>query len=141
MTTTQTSALLALIGNTATGWEAAWTLTHAASHAAAKFAEVLPFVDAIPLLLASADLRAAEEHLEQTHRDLPPCPTLADVGPDDVAADAVSAQRAVDQLVRAALEPVRRLRSAHPADAAAIDLARVDAMICSARRKLLASRP
>ncbi|KGM03405.1 hypothetical protein [Cellulomonas cellasea] len=131
----------ALIDNAGTGWDAAWTLTHAASHVAAMFAETLPFIDAIPLLLVSADLRAAEEHLEQAHRDLPLRPTTADVGPADVCRDAAPAHPAVQQLVRAALEPVRHLRSSDPTGVAAVNLARADALICSARRQLLASQP
>jgi hypothetical protein len=140
MTTTPISAH-ALIENAGTAWEAAWTWTHAASLVAAISAETMPFVDAIPLLLASADLRAAEEHLEQAHRDLPRCPTVAATGLADVEYDAASAHRSVEQLVRAALKPVLHLRSSHPTGAAAVDLARAGALICSARRRLVGSGP
>lgn len=140
MTETQGWAPRALIANAGRGWEAAWTLTHAASRAAAGSAEALPFIDAVPLLLASADLRAAEDYLEQVRRDLSSRCAAVDLEPADTEHDAASARWTVEQLVRAALEPVRRLRS-EPDGSGSVELDRIETLLWSARRQVLRAQP
>ncbi|MBB2921277.1 hypothetical protein [Cellulomonas cellasea] len=140
MTETQNATLQTLKDNAGTGWVAAWTLTNAASCAAARSGDALPFVDAVPLLLASADLRAAEDYLEQARRGLPTRCAAVDIGSSVVALDGPSACRGVERVLCATLESVRHLRSSEPAGVGAVELARVDTLLSSARRLLLGSQ-
>lgn len=140
MTTAHSATLRALTVNTDRDWAAAWALTHAAASSAARSTDTLPLVEAVPLLLASADLRAAEDYLEQARRDLPARGAAMDVDSRDTEHDAPSACGAVEQLVRSAMVPVRRLWWFSPTGDGAGELARVDALLCSARRWLLGSQ-
>lgn len=103
-------------------WEAAWSLVYAAALTAWQVAHMLPLLEALRFILAGAELRSAQDHLEQVMDRLPaPC------GPDDQAPDGDSTLQdsctRLQGLIEAALGAASELTEA-PATAPEVSAAR-----------------